>query len=123
ASAALAVGAGLLGREPLIRGSTEAGGRKLAEITRYSAHFGDLFARDLDHGRSEQFIFLGWLTPLLALGGLVLLLRARRYALAAVLALGVFVPIVLALGSITPIYSPLWHAFTPFPFPPVPAHL
>src|SRR5207237_1299144 len=78
-----AVGAGLLVRETLIRGSTEAGGRKLAEITRYSAHVGDLFSRHLDHGRSEQFTFLGWLAPLLALAGLILLLRARRHALGA----------------------------------------
>src|SRR3954454_17910000 len=81
AGALAAVGAGLLVRETLIKGSTEAGGRKLAEITRYSAHVGDLFSRHLDHGRSEQFIFLGWLAPLLALAGLILLVRARRYAL------------------------------------------
>jgi hypothetical protein len=118
-----AIGTGLLVRETLIKGSTEAGGRKLAEITRYSAHFGDLFARDLDHGRSEQFIFLGWLTPLLALAGVVLLLRARRYGLAALLALGVVVPVVLALGTNTPIYSPLWHALPPFRFPRVPERL
>ena len=122
-SAALAIGAGLLVRETLIKGSTEAGGRKLVEITRYSAHFGDLFARDLDHGRSEQFIFLGWLTPLVALAGLVLLLRARRYGLAALLAVGVVVPVVLALGTNTPIYSPLWHALPPFRFPRVPERL
>jgi hypothetical protein len=123
AGALAAIGAGLLVRETLIKGSTEAGGRKLAEITRYSAHFGDLFARDLDHGRSEQFIFLGWLTPLLALVGVVLLLRTRRYGLAALLAVGVVVPVVLALGTNTPIYSPLWHALPPFRFPRVPERL
>jgi hypothetical protein len=121
--ALLAVGAGLLVRETLIKGSTEAGGRKLAEITRYSAHIGDLVSRSLDPGRSEQFVFLGWLTPLLALAGLVLLLRARRYALAAVLGLGVVIPVVLALGTNTPIYSPLWHALPPFRFPRVPERL
>src|SRR4051794_5293910 len=118
-----AVAAGLLVRETLIRGSTEAGGRKLAEITRYSAHLGDLFSRHLDHGRSEQFIFLGWLAPLLALAGLILLVRARRYALGALLAVGVVVPVVLALGTNTPIYSPLWHALPPFRFPRVPERL
>jgi hypothetical protein len=118
-----AIGAGLLVRETLIKGSTEAGGRKLTEITRYSAHLGDLFARHLDHGRSEQFVFLGWLTPLLALAGIILLLRARRYGLAAVLAVGVVVPVVLALGTNTPIYSPLWHALPPFRFPRVPERL
>src|SRR5262249_17686541 len=123
ASAALAVGAGLLVRETLIKGSTEAGGRKLAEITRYSAHFGDLFARNLDHGRSEQFIFLGWLTPLLALAGVVLLLRARRYGLAALLAACVVVPALSAAGPTPPTSSPLWHALPPFRFPRVPERL
>jgi hypothetical protein len=123
AGAVAAVGAGLLVRETLIKGSTESGGRKLAEIARYSANLGDLLARHLDHGRSEQFVFLGWLTPLLALAGLVLLLRARRYALAAVLTLGAVIPVVLALGTHTAIYSPLWHALPPFRFPRVPERL
>jgi len=121
--AVLAIGAGLLVRETLIKGSTEAGGRKLAEVTHYSAHVGDFLARDLDPGRSEQFVFLGWLTPLAALAGLVVLIAARRYALAAVLALGVAVPIVLALGTNTPLYEPLWHALPPFRFPRVPERL
>jgi hypothetical protein len=119
----LAIGAGVLVRETLIKGSTEAGGRKLAEITRYSAHVGDFLSRSLDPGRSEQFVFLGWLTPLLALAGLVLLLRARRYPLASVLAAGVVVPVVLALGTNTSIYEPLWHALPPFRFPRVPERL
>ena len=123
AGAVAAVGAGLLVRETLIKGSTEAGGRKLAEITRYSANAGDLVERHLDPGRSEQFIFLGWLAPLLALVGLIFLLRSRRYGLAALLAVGVVVPVVLALGTNTPIYSPLWHALPPFRFPRVPERL
>jgi hypothetical protein len=118
-----AVGAGLLVRETLIKGSTESGGRKLAEITRYSANAGDFVSRHLDHGRSEQFVFLGWTTPLVALAGLILLLRARRYALAAVLALGVLVPVVLALGTNTPLYSAIWHVLPPFRFPRVPERL
>ena len=118
-----AVAAGLLVRETLIKGSTEAGGRKLAEVTRYSAGTGDLFARHLEHGRSEQFIFLGWFVPLLALAGVVLLVLARRYLLATVLVLGVVIPVVLALGTNTPLYSPLWHALPPFRFPRVPERL
>lgn len=121
--AVAAVAAGLLVRETLIKGSTESGGRKLAEITRYSANVGDFVSRHLDHGRSEQFVFLGWLTPLLALAGLILLLRARRYAFAAVLAAGVAIPVVLALGTNTPLYSALWHALPPFRFPRVPERL
>ena len=123
AAAALAVGAGLLVRETLIKGSTESGGRKLAEVTRYSANLGDLVERHLDPGRSEQFIFLGWLVPLFAVAGVVLLLRGRRFALAALLALGVLIPVVLALGTNTPIYAPLWHALPPFRFPRVPERL
>jgi hypothetical protein len=121
--AVAAVAAGLLVRETLIKGSTESGGRKLAEITRYSANAGDFVSRHLDHGRSEQFVFLGWATPLLALAGLILLLRARHYGLAAVLALGVLIPLVLALGTNTPVYSALWHALPPFRFPRVPERL
>jgi hypothetical protein len=121
--AVAAVAAGLLVRETLIKGSTESGGRKLAEITRYSASAGDFVSRHLDHGRSEQFVFLGWATPLLALAGLILLLRARRYALASVLALGVLIPLALALGTNTPLYSALWHALPPFRFPRVPERL
>src|SRR5207249_5975606 len=48
AGSVAAVAAGLLVRETLIKGSTESGGRKLAEITRYSAGFGALFSRNLD---------------------------------------------------------------------------
>ena len=123
AAAALAVGAGLLVRETLIKGSTQAGGRTLAEVTRYSANLGDVVERHADHARSEQFIFIGWLTPLLALAGLVLLVRARRYALGAVLGVGVVIPFVLALGTNTPLYSPLWHALPAFRFPRVPERL
>jgi hypothetical protein len=118
-----AIAAGLLVREALIKGSTESGGRKLAEVTFYSAHVSDLFSRHLDHGRSEQFVFLGWATPLLAVAGLILLVRARRYALATVLALGAAIPVVLALGTNTGLYSPLWHALPPFRFPRVPERL
>jgi hypothetical protein len=123
AGAVLAIGAGLLVRETLIKGSTEAGGRKLAEITRYSANLSDLVERHPDPGRSEQFVFLGWLVPILAALGLVLLLRRRRFALAALLGLGALVPVVLALGTNTALYEPLWHALPPFRFPRVPERL
>jgi hypothetical protein len=118
-----AIGAGLLVRDTLIKGSTEAGGRKLAEVSRYSANAGDFVSRHIDHGRSEQFVFVGWVTPLLALAGLVFLFRTRRLGLAALLLLGVAIPVVLALGTHTPIYAPLWHAFPPFRFPRVPERL
>jgi hypothetical protein len=122
-AALAAVGAGLVVRETLIKGSTQSGGRSLDEIARYSARAGDFLSRHLDHGRSEQFVFLGWATPLIAITGLALLLRARRYGLAALLGFGALIPIVLALGTHTPIYSALWHALPPFRFPRVPERL
>ena len=109
--------------QTIIKGSTQSGGRSLDEISTYSARVGDFLSRNVDHARSEQFVFLGWVTPLLALAGLVLLIRARRYALAAVLGLGALIPIVLALGTRTPIYTALWHALPPFRFPRVPERL
>ena len=118
-----AIGAGVLVRQTLIVGSTQSGGRSLDEISVYSAHIGDFLSRHVGAGRSEQFVFLGWATPLLALLGLLLLLRARRYALAAVLAAGVLVPMLLALGTRTPLYSVVWHALPPFRFPRVPERL
>ena len=70
----------------------------------------------------ERFVFLGWATPLLAVAGLVLLARTRR-GLAAVLALGAVVPILLALGTRLPTYAWLWHALAPFRYPRVPERL
>jgi hypothetical protein len=123
AGAVAAIGAGLVVRSTVIDQSTQSGGRSLDEVSGYSAQFGDLVSRHVDHSRSEQFVFLGWATPLIALAGLVLLVRARRYSLAAILGIGTLVPIVLALGTHTPIYDPLWHALPPFRFPRVPERL
>jgi hypothetical protein len=123
AGALTAVAAGVLVRQTIIKQSTQSGGRSLDEISTYSARVGDFVSRNVDHARSEQFVFLGWVTPLLAIAGLVLLVRARRFALAAVLGLGALIPIVLALGTRTPIYTALWHALPPFRFPRVPERL
>ena len=123
AAALAAVGAGLAVRRAVIEQSTQSGGRSLDEIAIYSARVGDFFSRQVDHSRSEQFVFLGWATPLVALAGLLLLIRARRYALAAILGLGALIPLLLALGTQTPIYSALWHALPPFRFPRVPERL
>ena len=118
-----AIGAGILVRQAVIVGSTQAGGRSLHQVSVYSPRWGDFVTRHLDHGRSEQFVYLGWVTPLLALAGLVVLFRARRFGFAAVLALGAVVPALLALGTRLPLYSALWHAFPPFRFPRVPERL
>src|SRR5207237_7804397 len=61
-------------------------------------------------------------TPLLARLGLVVRWRAWR-GLALVLGVGALAPILLALGTHTPLYSPLWHALPPFRYPRVPERL
>jgi hypothetical protein len=96
-----------------------SGGRSLREVTHYSATGLDFVTRHPRHGL-ESFVFLGWLTPLLALAGLVLLVRARRYGLALALAVGAVVPMLLALGTHFPLYSTLWHHFPPLRYPRVP---
>jgi hypothetical protein len=96
-----------------------AGGRSLREVAHYSATGLDFVTRHPRHGL-ESFVFLGWLTPVLAVVGLVVLLVARRYGLAAVLAVGAIVPILLALGTHFPLYEPIWHHFPPLRYPRVP---
>ncbi len=117
-----AVVAGLLVRQESIVGSTGAGGRSLGSVSFYSADGLDLVTRHLRHG-SESFVFLGWLLPVLAVAGLVVLARERHYGLLAALGLGALVPILLALGTHLPLYTVLWHAFPPFRYPRVPERL
>jgi hypothetical protein len=116
-----ALAVGLVIRYMLISGSVEGSGRSLAEVGEYSAEWVDLVSRR-QLGGTEEFVFLGWLTPALAVVGLALLWRRAR-GLAVILAVAAAVPILLALGTNTPLYSPLWHAFPPLQFPRVPARL
>jgi hypothetical protein len=116
---AAAVGAALLVADVAISGSIGSGGRSLAEVARYSADGLDFVTRHRRHG-PESFVFLGWLAPLLALAGLVVLVRARRIGLAVALAIGAIVPLVLALGTHFPLYGTLWHHFPPLRYPRVP---
>ncbi|MBA3384429.1 MAG: hypothetical protein H0T20_07225 [Actinobacteria bacterium] len=104
--AAASTAAGVLVWLTEIRGTTGASGRPFAQVERYSAELLDFVTRHPRHG-FETFVFLGWLVPLAALAGLVLLSRRER-GLAVVLGLGVLVPFVLALGANTPVYEPLW---------------
>jgi hypothetical protein len=113
------IGAGVLVQHVAISGSISSGGRTLREVTHYSADGLDFVTRHRRHGL-ESFVFLGWLTPLLALAGLALLVRARRIGLAVALAVGAIVPILLALGTHFPLYSTLWHHFAPLRYPRVP---
>jgi hypothetical protein len=117
-----AIGAGLLVRQTTIVGSLDSGGRSLAEVASYSATGLDLVTRHERHG-SESFVFLGWLTPVVAIAGFAALLRARRFALAAALGIGALVPVLLALGTHLPVYSSLWHALPPLRYPRVPERL
>jgi hypothetical protein len=84
-----------------IRGSLHQHGRSLAEVGKYSADWIGFVSR---HGHSETFVFLGWLTPALAVVGLIFLVRARRYALAGLFTAGAVVPVVFALGTHLPTY-------------------
>ena len=105
AAALVAVGAGLLVYFAAVRGSIGSG-RSFAQVERYSAEGSDFVTRSSDW--SEDFVFLGWATPVLAVVGLVLLILDRRYHLAAALGIGAFVPCVLALGANLPGYETAW---------------
>ena len=105
-----------------IVGSVSEGGRSLDSVDRWSAGPLDLLWRG-ERGDLEQFSYLGWLTPLLALAGLVLLGARVGRAWRSCSALGALVPVVLALGTNTPLYEPLWHALPPLRFPRVPERL
>jgi hypothetical protein len=91
----------------------------LEEVAFYSADGLDFVTRHRRHGQ-ESFVFVGWLTPLLALLGLVVVARTRRVGLTVALAVGVFVPALLALGTHFPLYSTLWHHLSPLRYPRVP---
>jgi hypothetical protein len=105
AAALVAVGAGLLVYFTQIRGSIGSG-RSFAQVERYSAEASDFLARGSDW--SEDYVFLGWATPLLAAAGLALLVLDRRYRLAAALGIGALIPCALALGANLPGYEAVW---------------
>ncbi|MFN2470416.1 MAG: hypothetical protein ABR583_05390 [Gaiellaceae bacterium] len=118
---AAAVAAGFAVQRAVIEGSVADEGRTLAEVAAFSARWSAFVARDVD--ALEEFVFLGWLTPLLALSGLAALVVTRRLALAALLAAGAAVPALLALGTNLPLYEPLWRALPPLRYPRVPERL
>jgi hypothetical protein len=121
AGALVAAVIGLAVRYTLIAGSSEAGGRSTEELRRYSAEPVD-FVNRWHEPASEEFVYLGWLTPALAIVGLVILLRGRR-SLGVLLGLAVLVPILFALGSNLPGYEALWRNFPPLHFTRVPGRL
>ena len=118
----VAAAVGLVVQHAVIAGSIDAGGRSLAEVARYSAQWSDFLTRRERHG-PERFVFLGWITPLLAIAGAAALAAARRVGLALVLALAAVVPMLLSLGTNLPLYSTLWRHVEPFRYPRVPERL
>jgi hypothetical protein len=102
--AAAALGAGLAVDRWAISGSIGTG-RSFAQVDRYSAELSDFVRRSVGSG-VEELVFLGWLTPVLAVVGLVAI-RGRR-GLALVLGLAALVPCLLALGANLPGYEAVW---------------
>jgi hypothetical protein len=95
---------GLLVQEWGVEGSIGTG-RSFRQVERYSAELSDFVTRDVGSG-VEELVFIGWLTPLLALVGLFAL-RGQR-GLAVLLGLAALVPSLLALGANLPGYETLW---------------
>ncbi|HXV56791.1 MAG TPA: hypothetical protein VD704_02895 [Gaiellaceae bacterium] len=116
-----AAGAGLALEELVVAGSTESGGRTLAEVAYYSASPADLLSRRR-LGNLERYAYLGWLTPALALLGVAVLARRRR-SLALLLGLTALVPALLALGTNLPGYEALRDVLPPLRYPRVPGRL
>ena len=122
AAAAASVALGLLIRETVILESAAAGGRTLDQVRMFQAGWLDLVDRFRGDRGLEQYVFVGWLTPLAALAGLVLAWR-RRPALAALLGLAALLPLLLALGTNLPTYELLWRYVPGFGYPRVPGRL
>jgi Predicted membrane protein (DUF2079) len=110
AAASGAAVAGVIVQQAVVAGSI-ASGRSFAQVERYSAELSDFARRGVGAG-IEELVFVGWLTPLLAIAGL-LVVRRRQRGLAWLLALAVVVPALLALGANLPGYEQLWKALPP----------
>jgi hypothetical protein len=115
-----AVAAAIVVQRLVVEGSIAGGGRSFAQVERYSAELSDFVNRGVGSG-IEEFVFLGWLTPLLALTGLWAIRRQR--GLAVFLGLAAIVPCLLALGANIPLYERLWRALPPLRFTRVPERL
>ena len=119
---AAAIGVGLAIHLTIVRGSVESGGRSLQEVGEFSADWIDLVSRWRLDG-FEQFAYVGWLLPVLAGAGAVLLWRGGRRALSALLVAAALVPSLLAVGTNLPLYEWLWDALPPLRYPRVPGRL
>ncbi len=120
AGAVTATAAAVAVQQTVVAGSIAGNGRSFAQVRHYSAELSDLFTRGVGAG-IEEYVFLGWLTPALAVLGLWAIRRERGLAL--FLGLAAVVPCVLALGANIPIYEPLWRVLPPLRFARVPERL
>ena len=102
--AAAALGVGLVVDRWAVAGSIGTG-RSFAQVDRYSAEVWDFVTRGVGSG-IEELVFVGWLTPLLAIAGLIA--ARRRRGLAVLLGLAALLPCLLALGANLPGYDTLW---------------
>jgi hypothetical protein len=118
----LAIAAGVLVWLYAIDGSIGEGGRSLHQVRHFSAGWLDFVVR-YERRDPEAFVFLGWLTPIVAIAGLVVLIRRRSYGLAGLFGAGAFVPLVLALGTTTPVYEAVRFVIVPLRYPRVPERL
>ena len=120
AGAGVAAAAAVAVQQIVVAGSIAGGGRSFAQVEHYSAELSDFLTRGVGAG-IEEYVFLGWLTPLLALLGLWTI--RRRRGLAWFLGLSALLPCLLALGANLPLYEPLWRAVPPIRFARVPERL
>ena len=104
--AAAALGAGLVVDRWAVAGSIGTG-RSFAQVDRYSAEVWDFVTRGVGSG-IEELVFVGWLTPLVAIAGLIAV--RRRRGLAVLLGLAALLPCLLALGANLPGYETLWRS-------------
>ena len=102
-----AVVVGFLVERSVVSGSIGAD-RAFAQVERYSAELTDFVSRDVGSG-VEELVFVGWVTPLLALAGLAAA-RLLGNGVAILLGLAALLPALLALGANLPGYESLWRA-------------
>src|SRR4029453_19309960 len=117
-----AVGVGLVIHLPIVSGAAESGGRSLQEVGEFSASWLDLVSR-WRPSEPERFVYAGWLLPVLAAVGAVVLWQGPPRGLAGVLGAAAVLPALLALGTTIPLYGWLWEVLPPLRFPRVPGRL
>ena len=79
AGAVVASVAAVTVQQVVVAGSIASGGRSFGQVRHYSAELSDLVTRGVGAG-IEEYVFLGWLTPILALVGLWAIRRRRGLA-------------------------------------------